>query len=364
MTKIKKIGIDARLYFQTGVGVYLRNLIHYLPKFSDPSSRYYIYVLKKDSSKIILPKGNFILREVDSNWHSITEQIKFYGTLMKDDLNLMHFTYFSYPVLYRRPFIATIHDITPITFKTGRASTLPKWAYSLKHNIYKFILFQQIKNSMTIVVPTNAVKKNIIELYGANYSEKIKVIYEGVNHEFFEAKENISLKNKFPVPFFLYVGNFYPHKNVEKLIEAFKIANVQTPLVLAGPESYFSAKLKTLIDDKGIKNIYFFHPSKIEDMKFLYKNARALINPSLSEGFGLPLLEATYFGCPVIASDLPVFHETLGDDFVSFDPNDVSDIAKKLQTNKLKSATNLSQFSFEKMTKEIVDIYNDHTRHL
>src|SRR3989338_4221188 len=129
---MKRIGIDARLYFQTGVGVYLRNFIHYLQNFTPKDVEFYIYVLERDASQIDFKNSLFIKREVQTLWHTLDEQTLFYSVLQKDKLDLMHFTYFSYPVLYNRPFIATVHDITPLNHKTGRASTLSPWLYELK----------------------------------------------------------------------------------------------------------------------------------------------------------------------------------------------------------------------------------------
>lgn len=86
------------------------------------------------------------------------------------------------------------------------------------------------------------------------------------------------------------------------------------------------------------------------------------MNPSLSEGFGLPLLEATYLGCPVIASNIPVFREILNDDFLQFDPTDVSDIIQKLEqavrpTFHPTVATLNPEMNFDTMTQKTVEAY-------
>ena len=99
-----------------------------------------------------------------------------------------------------------------------------------------------------------------------------------------------------------------------------------------------------------------------EDLVYFYKNALALVHPSLSEGFGLPLIEAAYFNCPIIASDINVFKELLGNNYLSFNPNDVNDITSKIKIFIEKKPSFdyrniIKKYSFEKMTNEIVKIY-------
>lgn len=360
---LKRIGIDARLYFQTGVGVYLRNFLHYLDEQASENYEFIVYVLRKNSSKINFNSPKFIKKEVTAQWHSLAEQTEFLSVLNNDKLDLMHFTYFSYPVLYRKKFIATIHDITPLTHKTGRASTLNPLLYEMKYQSYKFVLSQQIKNADIIITPTETVKKQITEKFGKSFAKKIVPIYEGINFEMQNLKQNEELKKKFNKPFFVYIGNFYPHKNVELLISAFKHMSKDVDLILVGPDSYFASRVKNEMTQQKITNIKFHHTGSNEDLVFFYKNAIALVNPSLSEGFGLPLVEAAYFNTPILASNLEVFHELFGDSFISFNPHLVANIHEKLSMAyqnplKLPKSKLLPGFSFEKMTKEILHQYS------
>lgn len=358
---MKLIGIDARLYFETGVGVYIRNFLHYLQEYAPSEYRFNVYVLQKNSSEIHFDNTHFIKREVSSRWHSLSEQMVFHRILMNDNLDLMHFTYFSYPVLYSRPFIATIHDLTPLLFKTGRASTLPSYIYDVKHAVFSYVLSQQVKKSKAIITPTESVKKQITDVYGKKFDKKISVLYEGVNYEFFKAKPTMNLKKVFVKPYFLYVGNFYPHKNVDTLIDAFiQLHNPGVDLVLAGPNNYFSGKIEKQIQDHNISNIYMYHPSASSDLLYLYQNAIALINPSLSEGFGLPVVEAAYCKTPIIASDIDVFKELLGNTYTSFNPRDRDSLTTILRSStegsNIREPELKIQYSFENMVKEYLHL--------
>lgn len=355
---MKRIGIDARLYFQTGVGVYLRNFLHYL-QLAAPSYEFYIYVMKEDSAKIELNGSKFIKKEVTARWHTLAEQTIFLQELISDDLDLMHFTYFSYPVLYKRKFIATVHDVTPLLFKTGKASTKNPLLFEFKHKAFEFVLSTQVHSAAKIITPTKTVKMQLVDVYGYSIENKTQHVYEGVNFELVEAKEDMTLQAAYTKPFFIYVGNFYPHKNVNKLVEAFHGMSADVQLVLIGPENYFSKRLKSQVKNA---NIRFHHNVSNGQLKYFYKNAEALINPSLSEGFGLPIVEAAHFDLPVIASNLDVFKELLGDNYLSFDPESVEDIKGKIESfmskkSKPNYADLMKKYSFEEMTKQIISVY-------
>jgi len=370
-----KIGIDARLYSQTGVGIYLRNLLYFLEKIAKKGIFFYIYLLPEDYDKVKFKSKYFLKKLTNSRWHSFSEQINFASILYKDDLDLVHFTYFSYPVLYRKKFISTIHDVTPIFYKTGRASTKNQILYEVKYRAFKFVMSQQVKNAQIIITPSHFVKKQLVEIYGQSYASRIQPIYEGVDFELIEtvnrhpelvSGSKFRFRNKFGMtktPFFIYVGNFYPHKNLELLIQAFAKVKGNTNLILIGPDDFFSNRLIQLIKQLNqSKRIIFFHNPKRSDMVFFYKNALALIHPSLSEGFGLPLVEAAYFNLPIIAANIEVFKELLNNKYISFNPLSVKDIAEKIifflkQKTKVEYGNLLNKFSFEKMVIETYKLY-------
>jgi len=362
---MKRIGIDARLYSQTGVGVYIRNLLHFLNKMEIKEIIFYVYLLDQDFEKISFKNKSFIKKRANYHWHTFNEQIGFLKTLNRDNLDLMHFTYFSFPILYKKKYLATVHDLTPIYFKTGKASTKNKLRYELKHLAFKQVLKTQVKNAIKIITPTKTVKDQLVNYYGNDLHNKIDFIYEGVNYEFYNTKENNNLKVNFPGNFFIYVGNFYPHKNVKNLVRAFsQIKNKDYKLILVGPKDFFVSRLFQLINKlKQEERIIFYHNQSINDLIFFYKNAVGLIHPSLSEGFGLPIVEAMNFNLPIIASDILVFKEILGDQYLSFSPNNPRDMTKKInnfiqneQTFNYESL--IKKYSFKTMAEKIFDCYH------
>ena len=311
--------------------------------------------------------ASFLLLK-SSQLYLFEEQLFFLRELYSHKIDLMHFPYFSYPILYHRPFVITIHDLTPLLFKTGQATTLPKPLYELKYQAYKFVQKKGIENSQAILTPSNAIKKEICGQYGEQLKNKITVTYEGVSESFLNTKPNSNLLKDFSKPFIIRLGNFLPHKNIERLLTAFSELQTPVQLVLAGPRDYFADKIKDLVDILNLTDrVTFFYNPTIADRVFFYEKAFGLVQPSLVEGFGLPIIEAKYFNCPIIASRIPVFEELLGTDFpYLFDPYKSEDLRGVLEKflmhhkDRQKSDPNktiLNTFSFEKMTQQTLEVY-------
>src|SRR5579872_825007 len=102
-----KIGIDARLWNETGVGRYIRNLVYELGKI-DAKNSYTLFFKKEEYESVVLPGENFTKVLADVNWHGLDEQFRFKKILEKQQLDMVHFPYFSYPIGYRGKFVITI----------------------------------------------------------------------------------------------------------------------------------------------------------------------------------------------------------------------------------------------------------------
>lgn len=370
-----KIGIDCRLWGESGIGRYTRNLIEQL-LIIDKKNKYTLFILSKDYDQIIsyFSSLNFHLVKTDIRWHTIEEQLKLPQILNKEKLDLIHFPYFSVPIFYNKPFVVTIHDLIMHHFPTGQASTLPSPIYNCKLLAYKFVLVQSAKKAKKILTVSHATKKEIIDHLKADPS-KIAVTYEGIDNKLINSQFSIlnsQLKNFSREKFFLYIGNAYPHKNLDRLLEAFSFLISHFPslnLVLVGKEDYFYKRLKERAKNLDLdKKVIFFGEATDEELASLYSNSLAFITPSLMEGFGLPALEAMANKCLVLASDIPALREVCGDGAIYFDPYDIKNIAQKMKDIYLNNGYPLSEkkekglerarfFSWSKMAKETLKIY-------
>jgi len=156
------------------------------------------------------------------------------------------------------------------------------------------------------------------------------------------------MKESVKKPYILYVGNDYPHKNLERLKLAFK-------------------KIKQEGLDYELLLITKFVSE--EELDNLYKNAILYVCPSLSEGFGLPPLEAMARGVPVVSSNAACLPEILGEAAFYFNPLDINDIAGKIKKTLLdnrarntlieKGFEQVKKYSWQKMAKEILNIYQN-----
>ncbi|MDO8658576.1 MAG: glycosyltransferase family 1 protein [Candidatus Levybacteria bacterium] len=386
-----RIGIDCRLWNETGVGRYTRNLIKNL-RAIDNKNDYVLFANGSDVENIkgqISPLRPFDFAQgfegqakiknnkewkvvkADVRWHSIDEQIKFPSILNKENLDLVHFPYFSVPVFYNKPFVVTIHDLIIHNFPTGKASTLPLPIYKVKLLGYRYIVSKIAKKAEKIIVPTNSVKEEVMKKLKVP-KEKIEVTYEGIDGNInskFQPKADRPLDDKIQ-NYFLYVGNAYPHKNLQRLINAFidlkrNQEYKDINLLLVGRDDYFYRKLeRKLVKEDPIK---ILHNVNDNELSYFYKNAIALIIPSLMEGFGLTALEAMSNRCLVLASDIPALREVCQNTALYFNPLDTREIKEKMR-NACDSLNHKSKyikegferskmFSWQKMTEETIKVY-------
>lgn len=362
-----RIGIDARLWNETGVGRYIRNLVFELQTL-DKKNEYVLFVQPPPLQEPLLllsdnPRWKVV--ETSIQWHSLAEQLKFPKVLERESLDLMHFPYFSLPILYSKPFVVTIHDVIINQFPTGKASTLPYPVYQAKRFGYKAVLNHAIKKSKKIIVPLHAVEKDLLETLHVP-QDKIVVTKEGVDI-------SVSKSHKQPSEqgYFLYVGNAYPHKNLDRLVNAFVAFQHEQPharLLLVGKDDYFYRQLEERVRVEKFHGITFRHDVDDDELFSLYTHARAFISSSLMEGFGLPPLEAMSVSCPLLLSDIPSFREVCRDVAFYFDPRDGTDLKEKMafvynlpQKEKKKHIASglkrVKQFSWKKMSQETLAIY-------
>ncbi len=369
-----KVVIDARLWAESGVGRYIRNLIYELQKL-DSKDQYFILLLKKNYSQVEL-KPNFHKITADFPWYGFSEQIKLPKLLNELNPDLVHFPHFTVPILYRGFYVVTIHDLIHQHFKMKRATTHNPLIYKVKLFGYKSVMASAIKKARKILVPSEFVKKQLFQKYKIK-SNRVVTTYEGVEKSLLNlAKQNqkqdfnkVSQKFKLSKPYFFYVGNAHPHKNLPKLIAAFsKISqtNSNIQLVLSGPEHQFWKQVK---QEYSLKNLIFTGFVSERELVTLYNNAEAFVTASLEEGFGIPLLEAMACGCPVISSNAASLPEVGGDAALYFDPKDDSDLVKKMthiiNNQKLrqelikKGKDRYKKFSWKNLAEQTKNIYTE-----
>ena len=335
-----KIGIDARFYGPTGKGLgrYTQKLVDNLEQI-DRENEYFVF-LRTDNFDEYRPRhDNFHKVLADYRWYTFAEQIRMPILLNKYALDLVHFPHFNVPLLYRKKFVVTIHDLILIHFPTLRGTTLNPLFYRVKFLAYKWAIGSAIRRSKKIIAVSDFTRSDILSHYAVS-PEKIARTYEACDDfcRLSDADEPAVLKKYgLPVddyaiikPYLLYVGNPYPHKNLERLIRAFSLLQKDNEglfLVLVGKDDFFYQRLKMLVKRENINNVIFAGHVTDEDLDIIYKKAKLYVFPSLYEGFGIPPLEAMAKGVPVASSDHPCMQEVLGDSAFYFDARAEKNIA-------------------------------------
>jgi len=367
-----RIGIDARLIEETGVGRYIRNLIAQLSR-EDKENDYIVFLTDASFDTFRLPSPRWKKVRANVHWHTAAEQIRMPQLLSAQKLDLVHIPYHNPPIFYGGRMILTIHDLTILHFSTGKATTLPLPLYALKRLGYWLELWVGLRKASHIIAVSETTKREIMDHFRIP-SAKITVTYEGVDA--YMKKIPKGTKPLISSPYFLYVGNAYPHKNVETLVSAFGQYIAARPkdtlpkLVLVGNDDFFYRRLKESVRAMNLTDsVVFFGAAKDDELVNLYTYAKALVTPSYMEGFGLPALEALSLGCTVLASDIPIFHEILGDSATYFTASDAAGLARLLgevqspsATKILADITQVGSYSWRRMAKETLAIYESSTR--
>jgi glycosyltransferase involved in cell wall biosynthesis len=364
-----KILIDARLYGleNAGLGRYLNNLILELSKI-DTKNIYTLLLRKKYFDLLKLP-GNWKKVLADFHHYSLKEQIVLPGLIKKENPDLVHFPHFNVPVFYRGKYVVTIHDLLMHTQKGLSTTTLPAPFYFVKRLGYRFGFDTAVKKSAAIIVPSLAVKNELEKVY-KGISEKTHVTYEGIDEKISDIDAT-----KIGSPYFIYTGNAYPHKNLKRLVQAIVLLNInrdeKIKLVITSARNVFTSRLEKMVNAlKANDFVELLGFVSDRSLGSLYKKSLGFIFPSLSEGFGLPGLEAMNAGTLLLASEIPVFKEIYGKHAIYFNQLDFSSIEKTMknvvemgETERKKNIEEGQEFakrySWAKMARETLKIYED-----
>jgi len=368
-----RIGIDARFFglMGKGLGRYTQKLIEHLETI-DTENQYVVFLRKENFDEYQPYNKNFTKVLADHRWYSFSEQFLFPRLLKKYKFDLMHFPHFNVPLLYRRKFVLTIHDLILIHFPTLRATKLnPLW-YWVKYVGYKWTISSAISRARNIIAVSEFTKNDIIGRYPQS-QEKINVTHEACDdlcRISNTTPHHILEKYGIIKPYLLYVGNAYPHKNLERLVDAFELVSAAFPemqLALVGKEDFFYTRLKEHVLKKNISNVHFLGFVPDQDLDVLYRFAQTYVFPSLYEGFGLPPLEAMAKGAVVVSSEHPCMQEILGDAAWYVDAHSAKNFAdgimKVLEDKNLrlslieKGYQQTRKYSWEKMASETLVIY-------
>jgi glycosyltransferase involved in cell wall biosynthesis len=434
-----KIAIDARFWGlgNTGLGRYTMSLVGELVKI-DRENEYYLLLREKAYSDIIdqphptspllkgrsthslvkrglggvLPK-NFHPVAAEARHYSVKEQWVLPRVLNQIQPDLVHVPHFNIPIFWRGKLVVTIHDLIKHQSVGPETSTLPMPMYWLKHRVYREVFRRAVRRASAVLVPSEFVRGQLVDTFGIQ-GNKVEVTYEAPDAVYY--KETKKLKNQktekqllkkygLRQPYLIYVGNAYPHKNLNNLIRAMGKINGITPpdlpfrkgeeyplfakegdrggsinlqLAIVSARNVFVDRLEQFVKqiDQGdtrrganlCNQVRFTGFVPDEALRGLYRNSLAFITPSLHEGFGLPGLEAMAAGTLVLSAKASCLPEVYRDHALYFDPHNPQEIAEKIlgalkigkkeREERIKKAREYSRrFSWRKLAEQTLEVY-------
>lgn len=360
----KHIVIDARVR-RASTGRYAQRLVEHLQKI-DKTNRYSILVEPGDNWK--MQNSNF--KTVSCHFQQFSfnpiEQIAFSWQLYRLHPDVVHFTMTQQPLFYFDNIVTTTHDLTML--RHTRPSRFHPIVHRLGMVLYRFLMWWTHKKSKTIIVPSEFVAEDLAD-YQPFTAKKTRVIYEAADPPIKEASKELKGVKK---PFIFHVGAPYPHKNLDKLVEAFNLIKRDSPqlrLVLPGKmKDQFKKDFEHWVEASPVRDA-IIAPGFVDEaqLKWLYENAEAYVLPSLSEGFGLPGLEAMAHSCPLVSSKATCLPEIYGDAAEYFDPENIEDIATAItgvisDKNRQQELVSigkkqLQRYSWQQTAQQTLEIY-------
>lgn len=362
-----KIVIDGRMTGErwTGIGLYGRKLIEQLQQI-DRTNQYIILLDREEYGAWRPSAPNFRKVLAPYKVYGFGEQIVLPFKLWALKPDLIHFLHFNLPIVYRSRRIVTIHDTTLVDFNTSPGGLLTDLKYRIKRlGMLGVLRFGITAN--TIITPSQATKDSLVKRYGSGLGKHITVTHEAVDLPSQPSTHPLTHR---PAKL-LYVGNLYPYKNVGLILQALPqiiAALPGTTLTIVGQTPSFSERLEAqsrkLGLDQAVNFAGFARPSQLDR---LYTETTLFIFPSLSEGFGLPPLEAMAHGTPVLAARASCLPEILGSAAHYFDPHNPRDLAqkttellndsKKLVDMQSKGFAQLKKYSWKHMAEQTLEVY-------
>ena len=314
-----------------GIGRYAGNLARAMTPLLAPDER--LTILHDPAHRLPLAASAAVeMLPVATSPFSLAQQWELPRLLRHLGADLYHSAYFLMPYAPLPegvPTLLTVYDLIPLLLpqqSTLRARLLVRWAARLA-----------LRAAQRVLAISEATRRDFLTHFRLQ-PEKIQAIPLAADPAFqLQSPERVAAARvcyHLPERYLLYLGSNKPHKNLERLVEAWAFLQPQPmPLVIAGawddryPEARRRASALSLAGQ-----IHWLGSLPEADLPALYSGALLFVFPSLYEGFGLPVLEAMACGTPIVCSNSSSLPEVAGDAALLTDPSDSEKLAKAIHT--------------------------------
>jgi glycosyltransferase involved in cell wall biosynthesis len=379
-----RIVIDIRRVRDFGIGTYIRSLLHALA-IIDSETNYVLVSGPAEARTVAGLPENFQHAIYGRSDGDYLDNVAFPLFLQGLHPDLVHIPLNRVPVLIRKPYVVTIHDMASLLYdaRPGVRGDLHRWRFR-----------RGLLRADRVIAVSEATRRDVQNLLGVP-PDRIRMVYNAPDPEFFRrphveklseaehaARRRILERYQIQYPFLLYAGNIRPQKNVPRLVEAFAVVREQLAahpvykdlrLIIIGDEiSQYPSVRHAVIKSRVESTVRFLGFVPFDTLRCFYESAAAFVFPSRYEGFGLPPLEAMASGTPVVTSNVSSLPEVVGHAAMLVNPENVFDIARGIREVLLDDALRnqlicrgreqAMRFSWERTARQVLDIYHEVAR--
>ncbi len=379
-----RIALDVRRIRDFGVGTYIRNLLQAMAAEKTPHE-FRLICSAEDQHQIPPLPENFKTEIYNRRDSERTDHIALPRLLSSLHVDLTHIPFHRVPLLMRKPYVVTIHDLSSLFYDD---------ATGMLHAARVFRLKRGLERATRIIGVSGATQRDVVNLV-PNAANRVRLIYNAPDPQFLArphtdttrsdaaatAQERHRILERYQIryPFLLYAGSIRPQKNIPRLIEAFAVARQKLEghggykdlrLIIIGDDISRYPKVRRAVIQSRVEHcVRFLGFVPLETLRVFHELATAFVFPSLYEGFGLPPLEAMASGTPVIASQVSSLPEVVGGAAMLVNPENVFDIARGISEVLLnsdlrdelvtKGRRQAARFSWARTAREVLNVYED-----
>jgi glycosyltransferase involved in cell wall biosynthesis len=368
-----RIAIDIRKINEFGIGTYIWNLVRNLAAI-DERNEYLLIGSNRNFHELgpLPPNYKQLYQPEEDSWwrHHIT--IPF--AVQRQNVDLVHVPHHEAPFFSPSKLLVTIHDCVHLLFPQEDSSKFRNYRSYLKTK-------RVVESAKHVLAVSKSTKEDLMNIFELPES-KISVVHNALDERFAfshtaDERKQVLERYQLKDPFVLYAGKIRPHKNLNRLIEAFAVLKSELiedekyknlKLIIIGDELSKHQYLRlTVIRSGAQQDVRFFGFVPYPILRVFYQSATLFAFPSLYEGFGLPPLEAMANRTPVLASNTSSLPEVLDDAAVLVNPENVFDIARGMKLllfdevlrQKLvqKGVDQVAKFSWKVAAQNVMETY-------
>lgn len=330
-----KIAIEAQRIFRPdkhGMDFVVLEQLRELQQ-TDTVNEYYV-IVAPGSDPCLQDSANMHVIELKFPSYPLWEQVALPRLLRRIRPDMLHCTSNTAPIYCPVPLVLTLHDIIYMErFRSGSKS----WYQRLGWHYRRLVVPRILRKCRHIITVSETERQRILKRFPSLFN-RLSVLHNGYNHLYTPDSHNPEIARRY-VPgaesYLFFMGNTEPRKNTRRVLHAYSVylekSAQKLPLLISGLKE---EELNRLLEEEHLQELkpHLHSPGYLpgEDMPALYCGASVFLFPSLSEGFGIPIIEAMACGTPVITSNCSAMPEVAGKGGLLVDPTDEYAIASKI----------------------------------